>query len=78
MLDIKLFRTEPEFVKKKLEMRAIDPSIVDEILELDTKSRELTARTEELKAKRNKASEEIAQKNVIKKMQTMQLKRCVK
>lgn len=62
MLDIKLFRTEPEFVKKKLEMRAIDPSIVDEILELDTKSRELTARTEELKAKRNKASEEIAQK----------------
>lgn len=62
MLDIKLFRTEPEFVKKKLEMRAIDTSIVDEILELDMKSRELTARTEELKAKRNKASEEIAQK----------------
>ncbi|WBF52890.1 serine--tRNA ligase [Macrococcoides canis] len=62
MLDIKLFRTEPEFVKKKLEMRAIDTSIVDEILELDTAARELTARTEELKAKRNKASEEIAQK----------------
>ncbi|TDM20120.1 serine--tRNA ligase [Macrococcoides canis] len=62
MLDIKLFRTEPEFVKKKLEMRAIDPSIVDEILELDTAARELTARTEELKAKRNKTSEEIAQK----------------
>lgn len=62
MLDIKLFRTESEFVKKKLEMRAIDTSIVDEILELDMKSRELTARTEELKAKRNKASEEIAQK----------------
>lgn len=62
MLDIKLFRTEPEFVKKKLEMRAIDTSIVDEILELDIAARELTARTEELKAKRNKASEEIAQK----------------
>ncbi|UBH08615.1 serine--tRNA ligase [Macrococcus armenti] len=62
MLDIKLFRTEPEFVKKKLEMRAIDASIVDEILALDAKSRELTAQTEELKAKRNKASEEIAQK----------------
>ncbi|ARQ05689.1 serine--tRNA ligase [Macrococcoides canis] len=62
MLDIKLFRTEPEFVKKKLEMRAIDTSIVDEILELDTAARELTATTEELKAKRNKASEEIAQK----------------
>ncbi|UBH13138.1 serine--tRNA ligase [Macrococcus armenti] len=62
MLDIKLFRTEPEFIKKKLEMRAIDASIVDEILALDAKSRELTAQTEELKAKRNKASEEIAQK----------------
>lgn len=62
MLDIKLFRTEPEFVKKKLEMRAIDASIVDEILALDAKSRELTAQTEKLKAKRNKASEEIAQK----------------
>lgn len=62
MLDIKLFRTEPEFVKKKLEMRAIDTSIVDEILELDIAARELTARTEELKAKRNKTSEEIAQK----------------
>lgn len=62
MLDIKLFRTEPGFVKKKLEMRAIDTSIVDEILALDTAARELTARTEELKAKRNKTSEEIAQK----------------
>lgn len=62
MLDIKLFRAEPEFVKKKLEMRAIDTSIVDEILALDTAARELTARTEELKAKRNKTSEEIAQK----------------
>lgn len=62
MLDIKLLRTEPEFVKKKLEMRAIDTSIVDEILELDIAARELTARTEELKAKRNKTSEEIAQK----------------
>ncbi len=62
MLDIKLFRTEPEFVKKKLEMRAIDTSIVDEIIALDIAARELTARTEELKAKRNKTSEEIAQK----------------
>ncbi|RXK18537.1 serine--tRNA ligase [Macrococcus sp. DPC7161] len=62
MLDIKLFRTEPEFVKKKLEMRGIDTSVVETILELDTKSRELTQKTEELKAQRNKASEEIALK----------------
>lgn len=57
-------------------MRGIDTSIVDEILNLDSKTRELTAQTEELKAKRNKASEEIALKNVIKKMQMMQSKQC--
>ncbi|WP_414045374.1 serine--tRNA ligase [Macrococcus equi] len=62
MLDIKLFRNDAEYVKKKLEMRGIDTSIVEEILNLDTKNRELTAKTEELKAKRNKASEEIALK----------------
>ncbi|MCE4956681.1 serine--tRNA ligase [Macrococcoides caseolyticum] len=62
MLDIKLFRNDAEYVKKKLEMRGIDTSIVDDILNLDTKTRELTAKTEELKAKRNKASEEIALK----------------
>lgn len=62
MLDIKLFRNDPDLVKKKLEMRAIDGSVVDEILELDKKTRELTQQTEVLKAKRNKASEEIALK----------------
>ncbi|TDL94353.1 serine--tRNA ligase [Macrococcus brunensis] len=62
MLDIKMFRTEPDFVKKKLEMRGIDTSLVEKIVELDKKARELTQQTEELKAKRNKASEEIALK----------------
>ena len=62
MLDIKMFRTEPDLVKKKLEMRGIDTSLVEKIIELDKKARELTQQTEELKAKRNKASEEIALK----------------
>ncbi len=62
MLDIKMFRTEPDLVKKKLEMRGLDTSLVEKIVELDKKARELTQQTEELKAKRNKASEEIALK----------------
>ncbi|KAA1039526.1 serine--tRNA ligase [Macrococcus equipercicus] len=62
MLDIKLFRTEPDLVKQKLEMRSFDAAVVDEILELDKQSRDLTVQTEELKAKRNKASEDIALK----------------
>nr|WP_263314476.1 serine--tRNA ligase [Mammaliicoccus sp. Marseille-Q6498] len=62
MLDIKLIRTEPEKVKEKVSKRGDDPSIIDEILELDKKRRELIAKTEELKSRRNKVSGEIAQK----------------
>lgn len=62
MLDIKLFRTSPEHVKEKIALRGDDTSVVDDILNLDTKRRELIQKTEELKSERNKASEAIAQK----------------
>ncbi|UXR78352.1 MULTISPECIES: serine--tRNA ligase [unclassified Staphylococcus] len=62
MLDIKLFRNEPEKVKEKIQLRGDDPVVVDEVLELDQKRRELIKQTEELKAERNKASELIAEK----------------
>ncbi|UXR69612.1 MULTISPECIES: serine--tRNA ligase [unclassified Staphylococcus] len=62
MLDIKLFRNEPEMVKEKIQLRGDDPAVVDEVLALDQKRRELIQQTEELKAERNKASELIAQK----------------
>ncbi|WP_239725112.1 MULTISPECIES: serine--tRNA ligase [unclassified Mammaliicoccus] len=62
MLDIKMIRTEPEYVKEKIAKRGDDPSVVDEILELDKERRELIVKTEELKSRRNKVSEEIAQK----------------
>lgn len=62
MLDIKMIRTEPEFVKEKITKRGDDPSVVDEILELDKERRELIVKTEELKSRRNKVSGEIAQK----------------
>ena len=77
MLDIKLFRTEPDKVKSKIELRGDDPKVVDEVLELDEKRRTLISKTEEMKAKRNKVSEEIAQKNVIKKMLMMLSLKCV-
>ncbi|MFI3132687.1 hypothetical protein QRX48_01065, partial [Staphylococcus warneri] len=35
MLDIKLFRTEPDKVKSKIELRGDDPKVVDEVLALD-------------------------------------------
>ncbi|MCG3402094.1 serine--tRNA ligase [Staphylococcus massiliensis] len=62
MLDIKVFRNEPDYVKEKVRLRGMEPSVVDEVLELDAKSREYINETEQLKAERNKASEEIAQK----------------
>ncbi|WP_415363687.1 Seryl-tRNA synthetase [Mammaliicoccus lentus] len=62
MLDIKMIRTEPEYVKEKIAKRGDDPSVVDEILELDKERRELIVKTEELKSQRNKVSGEIAQK----------------
>lgn len=62
MLDIRLIRSEPEFVKDKVVKRGDDPKVIDEILELDKKRRELIAQTEELKSRRNKVSGEIAQK----------------
>ncbi|WP_436860666.1 serine--tRNA ligase [Mammaliicoccus lentus] len=62
MLDIKMIRTEPEYVKEKIAKRGDDPSVVDEILELDKERRELIVKTEELKSRRNKVSGEIAQK----------------
>ena len=62
MLDIKMIRTEPEYVKEKIAKRGDDPSVVDEILELDKERRELIVKTEELKSRRNRVSGEIAQK----------------
>lgn len=62
MIDIKMIRTEPEYVKEKIAKRGDDPSVVDEILELDKERRELIVKTEELKSRRNKVSGEIAQK----------------
>ncbi|MFB3183350.1 serine--tRNA ligase, partial [Staphylococcus pseudintermedius] len=62
MLDIKLFRNEPERVKKKIALRQMDPSVVDEVLALDQQRRDYIQQTEELKAERNKASQQIAEK----------------
>ena len=59
MLDIKVIRTNPEEVIRKLKRRGGEYRI-SEVLELDEKRRELLASVEELKAKRNKVSEDIA------------------
>ena len=62
MLDIKLFRNEPDLVREKVTKRGMNAQVVDDILALDEKRRQLISQAEEMKAQRNKVSGEIAQK----------------
>src|SRR5438552_4978930 len=60
MLDIKLIRERPDFVRQRLATRgAGDESHIDEVLKLDEQLRKLVAEVESLKAQRNRASKEI-------------------
>ena len=59
MLDIKLIREQPELVKAGIARRGDDPAIVDLILGLDTRRRELLNQVENLKATRNAVSKAI-------------------
>lgn len=62
MLDIKRVRANYAEIKEKLAHRNEDLGTFDHFEEWDQQRRELIAKTEVLKAERNKASEEIAQK----------------
>ena len=62
MLDIKLIRTNPDLVKANIKKREMDlDHVVDEILDLDTKRRELTGKVEAMKAERNADTKKIPQ-----------------
>lgn len=54
MLDIRLIRENPDKVKKSTADKQLDPGLVDEVLELDGKRRELLQEIEKLRSKRNK------------------------
>ncbi len=59
MLDIRLFREEPEIVRAGLTARGDDESMVDRVLEIDAERRTVLAEVESLKARRNEISKEI-------------------
>ena len=62
MLDIRLIRENPEKVKAAMKTRNKDmDALVDEILEIDKKARELTQKADVLKAEQNAASKKIPQ-----------------
>ena len=60
MLDLKLVRDNPELVKAGIRKKHRDPSLVDRVLEIDRRRRELVQEVERLRAEQNRASGEIA------------------
>lgn len=62
MLDIKLIRENPDLVKRAMKTRNKDmDALVDEILEIDARRRELSAKRDQLKARQNAAGKMIPQ-----------------
>lgn len=61
MLDIKFVRSNPEVVKQNIKNKFQDSKLplVDEVLELDQKNREIKSEVEALRAEKNKTSKQI-------------------
>jgi len=59
MLDIQLFRDNPDLIRQGLSKRYEDPSIVDQVIDLDKKRRELLQEVERMRAERNQESKAI-------------------
>ncbi len=61
MIDIKFLRENPDIVKENIKKKFQDEKIplVDEVIELDKKSREAQSEADDLRAKMNKISKEI-------------------
>jgi seryl-tRNA synthetase len=59
MIDISLIRENPGRVRQAISARQMEPALVDRVLELDERRRELIQDVEALKAERNAASKEI-------------------
>lgn len=59
MLDLRLIRNEPDRVREAMRRRGEDESIIDELLALDASWRKKLTEVDQLKARRNAASDEI-------------------
>jgi seryl-tRNA synthetase len=59
MLDIRLIREKPDFVKAELAKCGVDPAEVDQILETDARRRRLQHELDDLRAQRTRESREL-------------------
>jgi len=62
MIDINLLRQQPDLVKKALENRQKDTSILNNIIDLDKKYRQILSEVENVRAKQNQISKSISGK----------------
>ncbi len=60
MIDIKALRKDPDFFKDALKKRGYEVEIIDEVLKIDKEWRDVTTKINELRAKRNEISKEVA------------------
>lgn len=60
MLDIRLFREQPDMVREGFGKVGRDPQLVDQVIELDKHWRGLVTQVENLKAERNSGSKDVA------------------
>lgn len=61
MIDIKLLRENSEKIKERIALKRADPELVDKVLEMDTRRRELLSELEDAQGQLNKYSKEIAE-----------------
>src|SRR6516225_9276541 len=59
MLDIRLIREQPDFVKRELAKTGVAPSEVDHVLDIDARRRRLQHELDELRARRTRESKEL-------------------
>jgi seryl-tRNA synthetase len=59
MLDIKLFRENPELIRDSQRRRFKDPDLVDKVIEWDDAWRNILAETDKMRARRNQISKEV-------------------
>jgi len=59
MLDIRLIREQPDFVKRELAKTGVAPAEVDRVLDIDTRRRRLQHELDELRARRTRESKEL-------------------
>jgi seryl-tRNA synthetase len=60
MLDIRLIREQPDFVKAELGRSGVDPAEIDRLLDCDARRRKLQHELDEMRARRTRESKELA------------------